>query len=730
MNILLIGGAGKVMDVMIDKLNKSNHRIYLLTGQKGKDREHGISRRRVFEKYDFLYDSESVKDVMESVRPEVVLYMGVYDTNFDWKHKGRTESVRYTSSLINILSAYSMLGGGRFIYLSSQDVYSSSYANDIPETENVSPKGFKALAAAQGEELCRNYRSMQGLDTIILRLDHIYGIPLKGQEEEDTCFKMCLEALKTGHISASSRKSFSMLYVNDAVEQIYKAIAADQTGQSCYHISSMEEISETELAEIIIEKMGPGISLSDQSVGEKYRNILDGKKFQDEFGQKIFTDYPEGVAQVAAFMKRYADSFLKAEDAGGGWEGRLWHTVKVAAKTLLPFIENIICFFVFRVLYGQASGSQYFGRLDFYLLYVLMFAAIYGQQQAIFSALLAVLGYCFRLEDAHLQFEVLLDYNTYVWMAQLFIVGMVVGYIRDRLRHVQDDKEEELQYLYERIEDISEINDSNVRMKRNFEAQIVNQKDSLGKIYEITSSLEKYATEEVLFYAAQVLAELMDSRDVAVYIVANRDYARLFSATSPEARKLGNSVKYTDTGDMYEELIHGRVYINKTMEAELPLMASAVYSEDEMQLILMVWGLPWQRMTLSEANRLTVIGTLIQNASVRASRYLESLKGQRYIEGTSVLNEEAFTVLVRAFLEAKGKGLTECTLLEIVTGYQGYKPASSALAGSIRQTDYMGTMEGGKLYILLSNTDFENAQGVMERFHKIGYESLLREAIV
>ena len=76
MNVLLIGGASKVMDVMIDKLNKSNHRIYLLTGQKGKDRERGISRKRVFERYDFLYDSESVKDVMESVRPEVVLFMG------------------------------------------------------------------------------------------------------------------------------------------------------------------------------------------------------------------------------------------------------------------------------------------------------------------------------------------------------------------------------------------------------------------------------------------------------------------------------------------------------------------------------------------------------------------------------------------------------------------------------------------------------------------------------
>lgn len=182
MNVLLIGGSSKIMDSMIDKLNKSDHRIYLLTGQKRGNKNQGISRKRVFQRYDFPYDSESVKDIMESVRPDAVLFMGAYDSNFDWKYHGRTESVRYMSALTNILSAYSMTGDGRFIYLSSHEVFSSSYANDIPETETASPKGFKALAVAQGEEMCGNYRNMQGTDTMILRLDHVYGIPQKGQD--------------------------------------------------------------------------------------------------------------------------------------------------------------------------------------------------------------------------------------------------------------------------------------------------------------------------------------------------------------------------------------------------------------------------------------------------------------------------------------------------------------------------------------------------------------------
>lgn len=75
---------------------------------------------------------------------------------------------------------------------------------------------------------------------------------------------------------------------------------------------------------------------------------------------------------------------------------------------------------------------------------------------------------------------------------------------------------------------MTEINDSNVRMKQIFELQLVNQKDSLGKIYEITSSLDQYGAYEVLFYAAQTISKLMNTEDVAVYTVANQSYARLF----------------------------------------------------------------------------------------------------------------------------------------------------------------------------------------------------------
>lgn len=713
-----------MMNAMIDKFNKSGHRIFLLTGH----RERKGSYKHVFERYNFSYEDESIQEVIKSIRPDLTVFMGAYDTNFDW-NKQQQESVRYTAGLTNLISACSLVGSGRFVYFSSHEVYGNSYSEDVPEEEAVSPKDMKALAVAQGESICDNCEKMQGLDTLVLRFDRIYRVPDRGKSQSDPCFKMCLEALKKRKISASSRNSFSMLYMGDAVELAYKAMVQEQKSASCYHISAMEEINELQLARMISEKMGTGITVNDTTAGDGYRLILDGSRFAEEYQQTIFTHYEEGVEQVVQYMKRHSESFMTAEDMRAGWSGDIKKTLKSIFGKLLPFIENLICFIPFFMLNNQAADSEYFNRIDFYLLYVLLFAIVHGQQQALFSGLLAVAGYCFRQMYEQAGIHVLIDHSTYVWIVQIFIVGMAVGYIKDQIRNIKAQDEEELQYLREKLEDISDINDSNVRMKQNFENQIVNQKDSLGKIYEITSSLDGYGPEEVLFYAAQVLSKIMDSNDVAIYVVANRDYARLFSATSAEARKMGNSIKYTDMDEMYADLKEKRVFINKSMNEKLPLMAGAVYEEENMQLILMIWGIPWQRMSLAEANRLTIVGHLIQNAVLRASRYLESLKGQRYMKGTNLLAPEAFTLLVKAFFEARDKGLTECTLLEVDTGDISLTQAAPALGRNMRQTDYMGLLADGHLYALLSNTDEKNAGYVIERFKNSGYESRPRKGI-
>lgn len=80
MIVFLVGGESRLMDDLITKMEKEGHKTYLLT-ENGTEEE---KYRRVFERYDFPYDSESVQEIFSNVNPDLVLFLGAYDTNYDW----------------------------------------------------------------------------------------------------------------------------------------------------------------------------------------------------------------------------------------------------------------------------------------------------------------------------------------------------------------------------------------------------------------------------------------------------------------------------------------------------------------------------------------------------------------------------------------------------------------------------------------------------------------------
>ena len=130
-------------------------------------------------------------------------------------------------------------------------------------------------------------------------------------------------------------------------------------------------------------------------------------------------------------------------------------------------------------------------------------------------------------------------------------------------------------------------------------------------------------------------------------------------------------------------------------------------------------GTSLKGMNLAESNRSMIVGRLVQNATIRASRYLEALKDNRYLRDSKVLEVAAFTQLVKAFFDAKSKGLTECSLIRIEKPGSTWEEAAGELVSLLRQSDYLGLLQDG-LYVLLPNTDAENARWVITRFEEKG----------
>ena len=723
MNILLLGGTCSLMDSLILKMKKEGHRVFLLTGNKYSQGRY----EKVFEKYKFSYDSEDLTEIFESVKPDVTICLGAFDTNYRWKEEER-ETVRFTSDLINILVSYASVRHGKLIFLSSDDVYFGDSEQDIREDQPATGSSTRAATLIQAEEICKNFYKNWDIDLMILRLDHVSGIPKELKDVNNICAKMCLESMKNGYIEADLSHSFSVLYEKDAVEFIYQTVKRKVHGQMIYHLSADRVVSEVELAGMIREGLGNGCSVVTVT-GSGGRCVLSGESFEEEYGIHAFCDLEVFIKKLTKYMKRHEDIFLKENERKLPWWKRFLNKWTWLFRAVFPFVENIICFIPFFMMNNRTVGSEYFANLDPYLLYVLLFAIVYGQQQATFSAICAVAGYMFRQMYTRSGFEVVLDYNTYVWIAQLFILGLVVGYMRDQIRTIRMESRELEEHLSRQIVDMKDINGSNVRVKGVLEQQLIDHRDSIGKIYSITSTLDQQLPDEVLFDAVEMMTRLLHTKDVAIYNVVNEDYARMFSASSEKARSLGNSIRYRDMTEIYEELKEQKVYINKSMDEKYPLMANAIYEGGKIQMIIMLWGLGWERMTLGQANFLTVVSYLIQNAVLNARRYMNALEEQRYVEHSRIMECGAFTSLVQSYERARERDLAECTLLILLIPEEQYREAGENLSSHLRGSDYLGVLRDEKLYILLANTTHQDAGYVQERLRKSGYESRIVESV-
>lgn len=374
MNILLVGGSSQLMDTMVEIVNKNGHKSYVLM-EGGK---RSSAYRHAFEKYSFSYQDESVKDIMQGVQPDVVLFMGAQDTSFAWMDKGSRELSRYTASVANLISVYAAYTKGRFIYLSSEEIYGTrgqTYASGADENTRPAPEGYRAMAILQGEGICENCRRTLEKDVVILRLDHLYGMPQKGQRGGDFCFRKCVEAVKTGTVSGDSRNVFSMLHVKDAAAFIYAVMTAENHQYGDYQLSSMKELNGLELAHMISEEASFPVDVQEKENDGEIQCMLNGSRFAGEFGLSAFADYRKEVREIVRVVNRDKNSYINPEEMTGRNRNRLGTVI----KNILPFVENLVCCVIFAFLSSQVAGGRYFERLDFFLLYVLLFALMHGQ---------------------------------------------------------------------------------------------------------------------------------------------------------------------------------------------------------------------------------------------------------------------------------------------------------------------------------------------------------------
>ena len=157
------------------------------------------------------------------------------------------------------------------------------------------------------------------------------------------------------------------------------------------------------------------------------------------------------------------------------------------------------------------------------------------------------------------------------------------------------------------------------------------------------------------------------------------------------------------------------------------MMAYCIYEGERMEMMLLLWSIPFERMTIDESNRLIVISKLIQKAVKRSADYLDLLQNQRYQDESPALREEVFEEIISTYHEAGEKNLTEYILMQVVSAEAGIEKAGNIIGGILRQTDYIGYRKDGNLYVLLTSTDRKGCSFVQNNLEKKGIHTVISE---
>lgn len=727
MDVLLVGGASPMMRKLSLKLYKEGHRIYVLSGNRNPSERF----EHIFERYDFPYSASSVEEVFRSVNPDVTVLLGAFDSNL-YEKDLKKAAVEYSAGIQNILLSWATLNKGRLIYLSSVEVYGNSYQIPVSESVKPIPAGIRAITLLQAEESCRFYKERLDKDVIILRLDRLYDVPKdKNEAALGICESKCLDAFRDGTVTYKRNYKYGLTYMGDAVESIYKLIACEKHAYSLYNISSGKACSEFEIINAIGNSLKKELEKIDNTLDEQNSVIFSNKRFAEEFGFDIKYSVEEIIKKTLSYMKKHSGRFLDASHPGLGLWQRIYYKMLSLLGAWVPYIENLILFIPFFMLNNRATESQYFSKIDFYIIYVLLFAVVHGQRQATFSALLAMAGYVFRQMYNMSGITVLTDYNTYVWVAEIFIVGLVVGYMKDRLNFLKEEKEQEVDFLSERVTDITDINDSNLRVKEGLITQVVNYDYSLGTVYEMINRLGEDDPTKILFRAVTLVRDVTDCRDVSIYRIEDNNYARLFGYTSEKAASMGHTVYLPDKAPLYDAITRNVVFLNRDMDSEYPMMAYCVCEEEKPDMMILLWSIPFERMTIDESNRLTVLCKLIRKSVKRAEERLRLIKNERFSDGGEVLKAEAFGDLLDTYREAEKKNMTDYILIKVISAQTDMQSAVLTVSQMLHSTDYMGYGSDGGLYILLTGTSKEECDALIIRLNEKGIGAdVSRETVV
>lgn len=716
MKILIAGAYGEFCELLINRLKREKHDIYIISDQESGDMPKSLIN------YNLKLTDQKLRFVIYSIMPEVIIFLGALDENYDFMSEQKA-SMEFLAGLSNLLIVSSSLNITRFIYLSTIMVYGTKYQSTLTENMEKKPEEIRSLVIDEGESLCLKFHELSEMKQVILRFSEIYG--LLSDKANDFCnqlFTRATNELDNPDLRPLIEKHFSLIYSSDAVDAVYKAVTIEKAENGIFNVSA----SNTKLSDVYKKIKGlTGLAIRDLKDFPNTQNppldfTVDFTLFSETYGYRPLVDIDTGLTRMyRARLKQdkiNRKKIIPKKEKSG------------LLKVMAPFFENIFIFVIMAALSILTQSNDILTNFNFMNLYIIIIAITFGLSQASLSI---ILSGCFVMLKAARAgtnaFDILINLDTIVTILELLIVAVICGHTKDNMTSLLKEKKRILKDNQEELETIYKINDANIKIKQTLDHRLINYEDSLAKIYSIVDKLNSLQPDAIFFSSIDVIMQIMHSNDVSIYIITGGDYkmCRLMAKTPLSIREYKKSVPLIELGKLAECLERNEIFVNRDLEEDLPMMAAPIFSNNTLVSIIMLWSVEFEDLTIYNTNRFFVISQLISSIIERAYIYTQSMNESMYLSGTNILTTKSFEDILNVYQEAaKNQTSTyQAALISCKDPATGlalkFEELALRVRPLLRTTDYLGQCnEKNMLYILLTNTNTEDFKFVYDRLTK------------
>ncbi|HAJ95836.1 MAG TPA: hypothetical protein DCP02_06345 [Actinobacteria bacterium] len=175
----------------------------------------------------------------------------------------------------------------------------------------------------------------------------------------------------------------------------------------------------------------------------------------------------------------------------------------------------------------------------------------------------------------------------------------------------------------------------------------------------------------------------------------------------------------------FKEVISSRsLVVNHKLKPGIPFIMAPIIDNKDVIAIVSLHEVPFENITMHYENLFQTVVSLISNALKRAYFFEASLKDKRYISDTRILNPDTFEkILDEVRKKEEDLGMSYSLLRVSSTCQKSLQELSIIITESVRDNDYIGISNKKRVYVLLSNTQHNHAQIVIDRLSNRNIES-------